>query len=231
MKWEKNIIYKYNVILETGLHIGGLNDTVQIGGIDAPVFKTYKNYETHGTIKVPVIPGSSIKGKIRSLMELKEGHIILDSTNKSFGSHKSCEDPNSCNICKLFGVGANPKSSVFNKSRLIFRDAAPSTETIDNWNKNEDIIEGGEVKGENTLNRITSAANPRFLERVPAGSVFALEIVMTLYDNDDEEELTKKLKEGITLLQDSYIGGSGSRGYGKIRLVEVDVTTKTEKDY
>lgn len=238
MKWLKNIVYNYKIELETGLHIGGLKDTVKIGGTDSPVFKTYKRYEEDGEFRlVPIIPGSSIKGKIRSLLELKHATIYAKKPENNRDAIKigdnwiKYETPESKMIPILFGTGAKDKSEEFNRSRLIFRDSVPTAETIKDWEQNEDIIEGGEVKGENTLNRITSAANPRFIERVPAGSVFDLEIILSIYENDNEEELKKKLEEGIDLLKDSYLGGSGSRGYGKIKIEKKSETIKASKDY
>ena len=228
MKWIKNIIYNYTVTLETGMHIGGLKDAVEIGGIDSPVIKIYRKYNIDGEekrIKVPIIPGSSIKGKIRHLLELEESHI----TDK--GEPKQCENSNDCNICKLFGRGADDKKQGDNLNRLIVRDAYPTKETVENWEEKEDIIEGGEIKGENTINRITSTANPRFIERVPAESIIELELILSLYENDKEDELKNLIEKGINKLKDSYIGGSGSRGYGKVKVEKIKEEERNSEYY
>ena len=65
----------------TGLHIGGNNDEIKIGGIDNPVIKNPLTNE-------PYIPGSSLKGKIRSLIEwqfnaMTEDGKPADVTNKN----------------------------------------------------------------------------------------------------------------------------------------------------
>lgn len=227
MKLLKNIIYKYKIELKTGMHIGGIKEAVKIGGTDAPVIRSYKRLnEQKDPEYMPIIPGSSLKGKLRSLLDIKEGHI---DKNKDI---KTCPDAKEnggepCPICTLFGIGASDKTKEFIKSRLVFRDAYPTKETMDWWNSTEEIVEGTEVKGENVINRITSTANPRFIERVPAGSKFDGEIILSIYEKDKEEELKAKLEEGIELLKDSYLGGSGSRGYGKI---DINIENSIEKN-
>jgi len=233
MRLLKNIIYSYEIELKTGMHIGGTKEAVKIGGVDNPVIRSYKRINEKGNPEyVPIIPGSSLKGKLRSLLDLKDGHIPKNSKEDI----KTCpdakkEDGTPCLICTLFGIGASDKSEEFIRSRLIFRDAYPTDDTLKWWDKSEEIVEGTEVKGENVINRVTSAANPRFMERVPAGSKFEGEIILSIYEGDDEEKLKNKLKEGIELLKDSYIGGSGSRGYGKIEFRITSAKEKNAEDY
>jgi len=75
-----------------------------------------------------------------------------------------------------------------------------------------------EYKAENTINRMTSAANPRFMERVHKGSEFDVEFVLQVFsmDSDKGQGNFEKLVKAIRLLEDSTLGGGGSRGSGKV---------------
>jgi CRISPR-associated protein Csm3 len=194
------------IILETGLHIGGSKSSLDIGGLDSPVIKTPQG--------VPYIPGSSLKGKIRSLLGIQEGSIEVenDSTllKKMFG-FPGVQDKNDKN--RIIGAEI---------SRLIFRDAVLN---LDAFNSN--FIEKGaildtaftEAKWENKIDRKSGKAEGglRQIERVPAGAKFVFEIVVNVFD-EDQEDIVSKLKEGIELLENNYLGGSGSRGYGKVKI-------------
>ncbi|MGC8981793.1 MAG: type III-A CRISPR-associated RAMP protein Csm3 [Minisyncoccia bacterium] len=213
-KIQKNLIINWKIEVLTGLHIGGIKEGVKIGGTDNPVIKTYvkykKNENDKGTlIELPYIPGSSIKGKMRSLLEYyyygQEDRMDL--------------------IKKMFGVSPNEKnendSSQKYFTRVIFRDAYPTIEWIEKL-ATEDIYQKGiEIKGENNIVRETGMANPRFIERVIPGIEFQLETILTIYEGDDENALLNMLKEGFKLLQDSYLGGNGTRGYGKIKVEQI----------
>jgi len=234
--FQKNIIIEGEIKLKTGLHIGGLKETVKIGGTDNPVILGYI-YRNNNLEEVPIIPGSSLKGKIRSLLELKYAKDIKDKDEKregyiQVGSNwiKYRDDELAKLIPKVFGTGASESSNEFNKTRIIFRDSFPTDDTLEWWNKKEEILHGTEIKGENTINRITSAATPRFFERVPAGSKFKFEIILSIYKDDPEDKILQLLKEGFKLLQDSYLGGSGSRGYGKVETI-VNKIIERRKNY
>jgi len=214
LKFEKNILINGTMLCETGLHIGGIDESMEIGGTDSPVILDRIK-------KVPIIPGSSLKGKIRSLLELEYGYA------ENGGVH-SC-DRKDCPICLIFGRGAKEKVDS-GPTRLIVRDAFPTKDTVENWDNNEGILHGTEIKGENTINRITSMANPRFIERVPAGSEFNFEMIYSVYQKEDYDRL-KMLFEGMCLLEDNYIGASGTRGYGKIKFKDLDFKMKSKEDY
>ncbi len=191
MKLVAKHILKGNIKLETGLHIGGAKSSLDIGGLDSPVIKTAKG--------VPYIPGSSLKGKIRSLLALKEGAEDIESESQELKQLFGCPDK---------------------KAMLIFRDAKLDTEAFKKLNFNKDLLasEYTEEKFENVIERTTGkASNPRQIERVPAGAVFNFEIVLNQYDND-VKDLRTILKEGIALLNDDYLGGSGTRGYGQVKM-------------
>ena len=193
--------FLYEIEVVTGLHIGGAKENVEIGGIDNPVIKL-KNFK--GLSDVPYIPGSSVKGKIRSLLELSLGK----------SSVCSCGD---CDICKIFGTsGTTAKHPI----RIRIFDFYPKDETIELW---ENYLEGAytEIKAENTIDRLTSTVRRgglRHMERVIPGSIFEGDIIFRIFDENEDKRLLDLFEEGIKLLQEDYLGGSGSRGYGRIKL-------------
>lgn len=208
MKLIKKHIFRGTIELGTGLHIGGSKSSMDIGGLDSAVIKTANG--------IPYIPGSSLKGKIRSLLAIKEGatHITLPKDKK----HEEYEKGESEPLLKLFGCSDKEKGQ---KSRLIFRDAHLDVAKFKETFANSELLvtEYTEEKFENTIDRLQGkAANGglRQMERVPAGAVFNFEIVLDVYDTDNAEENLKTLKHGFELLENDYLGGSGTRGYGKV---------------
>lgn len=187
----------------TGLHIGAGNDIIEIGGLDNPVIKDRN--------EVPYIPGSSIKGKLRSILEWK-----LEGKVKSDKPHSCDADFEKCPICRIFG--AHMKTDVkLGPPRILVRDATMSKESIG--------LNMTEAKYENTIERITgTAGNPRQLERVAVGAKFDFEIVYRNFMADERSaaEDRELLKEAIKLLEHDYLGGSGSRGSGKVRFAFTD---------
>ncbi|MDI9633606.1 MAG: type III-A CRISPR-associated RAMP protein Csm3 [Methanolinea sp.] len=213
----RNYLVSGTIRLETGLHIGGVAESLKIGGTDSPVIM-------NRITGYPYIPGSSIKGKMRSLLELKHGRKWLSNDGKPH----NCEDPE-CDLCIAFGRGA-AKEIEAGPTRLVVRDSFPTEKTIEAWDEKDDILHGTEIKGENYINRITSRADPRFVERVPAGSEFTCEMVFSVYEPKDEERL-RLLFEGMVLLEDNYLGGYGSRGSGKVSFRDVTLREKLAEDY
>ncbi|HWQ66890.1 MAG TPA: type III-A CRISPR-associated RAMP protein Csm3 [Methanospirillum sp.] len=217
MQLIRNYLIRGEITCHTGIHIGGVSESLKIGGTDSPVIMNRMS-------GLPYIPGSSIKGKMRSLLELKKGTPWLMSD----GTPHKCEDVK-CELCISFGRSAD-KEVKSGPTRLIVRDSHPTEETQKIWKNNDDILHGTEIKGENYLNRITSMATPRFIERVPAGSSFTFEMVFAAYEPEDEERI-KLIFEAMTLLEDNYIGGYGSRGSGKISFEKISLLEKTAEDY
>ncbi len=222
---------KVKVTAKTGLHIGGAKENVEIGGIDNIVekLKVFKpEWDKEKELRdVPYIPGSSFKGKLRSLIEWiekpKNGNSVIALSWE--GSPCQCGE---CIVCKLFGVhqAKNLKEPV----RLRFEDMYPTKETIELWEKN---LEGGfvEIKVENMINRIKGVAeNPRHTERVIAGSEFKGYIMLRIFDKDDYEKFLELLKTGFEMLEDDYLGGSGSRGYGRVKISVEGFEFKEVKD-
>ena len=200
------------IVVRTGLHIGAGNDKVEIGGMDNPIIRNPLTRE-------PYIPGSSIKGKMRSLMEWK-----LDKLKTTGGKVCSCGNSD-CEICRVFG-SANTKSEDAKDrgpTRLIVRDATLSEVWKKKFQDGKAIVE---EKSENSLNRITADANPRPIERVVPGVEFDFEIAYRVIDTGDngvtdEKYFKEVVLEGLKLLQNDYLGGGGSRGNGQIEFKDL----------
>ena len=186
------------IVVETGMHIGGSSAFSAIGAVDSPVVKDTRTNQ-------PMIPGSSLKGKLRTLLAKQYNSSV----------HSSADDDCS-EICNLFG---SAKKNAVTPSRLVFRDMFLGNE--------ESLRKHGltgftEVKFENSINRVTAVANPRQIERVVRGAEFPMEII---YEVKDEESIVsdfRMIREGLTLLEFDYLGGHGSRGYGKVSFTNLD---------
>ena len=218
---------KGRIILESGLHIGAGDTEMHIGGTDNPVIK-------HPHTQEPYIPGSSIKGKVRSLLEMKSGMMP-----RTKGAPLQARDLNGLNveqeeecrkILKLFGSSGadNEEIEKLGPTRVSFADCSLSSE----WRKKvrDERLGLFEVKSENTINRIKGTAeNPRFTERVPAGTKFDFNVSLKIL-SDEEGKLFDYLLGGLKLLEMDSLGGSGSRGYGKIRFEfdDEDIKNKFE---
>jgi len=199
MKQVATKTFKGKIKVLTGLHIGAGNDKVEIGGMDNPIIRNPLNRE-------PYIPGSSIKGKVRSLLEWNEGKVTDGEPCKCGKSD--------CLVCTVFGTANNSKDGDKTRgpTRIIVRDAFLTDEWKEKF-KTGKIIE---EKSENSINRITAKANPRPIERVVPGVEFDFEIVLRILETDKADALVAFVKKGLTLLQNDFLGGGGSRGSGKI---------------
>ena len=202
--------------LVTGLHIGAGNEEMHIGGTDNPVVKNPVN-------RRPYIPGSSLKGKMRSLMEWQAGTVgDTDGRPIGFGYASKIEDSGKRaraeNILKLFGgAPEGDRHDAFIRrigpTRLAFWDC-PLDE---GWTRQ--MVDRGvpltETKMENIIDRIGGAAqHPRTNERVPAGARFDFKLTMRVHDDED---LFPEVLRGLRLVEFTGLGASGSRGYGKVR--------------
>lgn len=200
-------IYKLDlrVKLLSGLHIGGSSENFDIGGSDSNVIRNPITY-------IPYIPGSSLKGKLRSLLEYQYGEIVENDSKLDIVTKNE--------IINLF----EPiDSKDINITRAIFRDLTITEESIKKLEENLGLNTYTEIKAENKINRINGKAdNPRFIERIPSGIEFEGEIVLMTFEGDDEEFLKGKLVEALELLELNYLGGSGSRGYGRVQVINKD---------
>ena len=216
MKLTNIVEIKAKLVLETGLHIGAGDSEMHIGGIDNSVIK-------HPITQSPYIPGSSLKGKIRTLLEWRSGAV----QNAPLTVKDITKNPEEVkNILRLFGISGDTKNSEqevaeIGVSRLAFWDCALDSD----WEKNirDDNQLLTEAKSENTIDRITSTAgNPRQTERVPAGAEFDFKLMLRQFEGDKPELLELVLK-GLKLLELDSLGGSGSRGYGKVKFTKLTV--------
>jgi CRISPR-associated protein Csm3 len=219
MQLIQRIQIKGRIELLSGLHIGMGKDAIEIGGIDSPVVK-------HPHSGMPYIPGSSLKGKLRSLLEWHLGKLELDGN--VWGSSRDGRYDGADPVLRIFGT--THKDWKDGPTRLLVRDAMPSEE----WRK--DIIGRGlpltEEKFENNINRIQGKAGIgiRKIERVPAGALFDFEMVYRVFDLQDggstDRANLKHLLQALQLLELDALGGSGSRGYGRIRFGALEVGGK-----
>jgi CRISPR-associated protein Csm3 len=254
--------------VETGLHIGGGGETLDIGGLDKPVIRDpITNY--------PYLPGSSLKGKLRSILErllnkplnrpgsrdtyryesddLEDGYSEVDEQLIPY------EGARTCKLSRVFGStggsggrnktwvktalaeaqGLEPlgKKTINNESYTSIRGRnAPSRLLVRDCHllpasakKLKEVATGlymTEWKFENGLDRVTAAANPRQLERVPAGSEFKSELIYTVENVSQAKEDLKNLAIALAILEDDALGGHGSRGYGKIRFQHFNLSYK-----
>jgi CRISPR-associated protein Csm3 len=312
IQFQGNLVITGQILCETGLHIGGVSEGIEIGGLENIVIRDPKT-------DLPFIPGSSLKGKMRSLLELSDkdatknilykylfsweevpgndsgrlieflmqnfnigwieaakiskndgGKTIRITNDTNFLSLALNNEKNNVNIeiddgrtdkfivkmedgelniyrhnngkpckcgmctpCMIFGTPAlDPKETMGDRqqgpTRIVVRDCHLTKDSIDELDK-MNIINRTEVKPENTVDRITSEANPRTIERVPKGSVFSFEIVFSIYDDDDYTNFLGVF-HSLRLLEDSYLGGSGTRGSGQVKFKDINIV-KRSVDY
>jgi len=204
IQFQANFLLKGTISCETGLHIGGTSEGIEIGGLENIVIKDPKT-------DLPFIPGSSLKGKMRTLLELS----YKDSSEniiKNEGEPCKC---GKCIPCKIFGSSVPDNKTSKDKcrqqgpTRLVVRDSFTTAVKLET-----------ELKSENTINRITSKATPRSMERVPRGTEFKFEMIFSVYEEEDYSNFLKLL-DSMKLLEDSYLGGSGTRGYGQIQFKNI----------
>jgi CRISPR-associated protein Csm3 len=182
--------------VKTGLHIGGDDSFSAIGAIDSPVVRDPRTRQ-------PIIPGSSLKGKMRTLLARDRGSIP-DKGPKGFAN--DCSE-----ISRLFGSmvkGSDASGEGLQMSRLQFADC---------FLANKDALpQIFENKFENTIDRLTSVANPRQIERVVRGAEFGLDIIYNVEDPEELEEDFANIRIAIELLENDYLGGGGTRGNGRV---------------
>lgn len=225
----KKLIITGEIKVNTGLHIGGGESFAAIGAVNNVVVKD-------PITMLPIIPGSSLKGKIRSLLAKergsfdfsKDGPYIMRLFGGSTRTEKTENNGNAENNSQKAEINTqnedkNSKNSQFYMSRLQFFDCF-----ISNNQELSNVVT--EIKFENTINRQTGAAKPRQVERVVKGSVFKFKLVYNVENEQEIEEDFNILAEGLKLLQLDYLGGNGTRGYGRIAFNNLHVKSVEENE-
>ncbi len=236
LKLIGKLILEGEIVCDTGLHIGAGKGALEIGGADNPVVKD--------AFGMPYIPGSSLRGKLRCLLEQASGmaapsELVYLSKRKGQEVRIHQSDRPDDEICLLFGrnpgrmekVGGDTlESTNATPARLAVYDAPLVNESITPQMRENLDDELTEVKSENAIDRITSQANPRTLERVPAGARFRMRMVLDLLAPEDNA-LPGRLIEALRLLEDDNLGGGGSRGSGRVHFANLKLTWRNRSFY
>lgn len=206
------------LVVKTGLHIGSQVAQMEIGSIDSPVIRDPLTHR-------PYIPGSSLKGKLRALVErsIQDPPIVFNRKGGPGVYRHECSNP-LCPSCRLFGSTAGSRDEQNQPGRLAVRDLFLTEDSAQELERLDTGLLYTEWKFENALDRLTAAANPRQIERVPAGSRFDFQLVYTL---DAAPEIAAedldRIFLGLRLLEDDALGGHGSRGYGRVAFTKIRV--------
>lgn len=237
----KKIRIKGKIKALTGLHIGGSNIGLNIGGIDNTVIRDSFSGQ-------PYIPGSSLKGKMRTLLEKANGLFQKGNMGRDIKNVPYTQPNNVDGLCvvKIFGTTPEDWEKAMKTkepvtrlmkteepvTRLIVRDCKLSKQSAAKIGKlkSTDML-FTELKTEVVIDRITSAAMPRQYERVPAGAVFNMELILNVFHDDNEQDFLKKIFESLLLLQNDYLGGKGTRGSGAVSISIRSVEEKTMAEY
>jgi CRISPR-associated protein Csm3 len=236
LKLIGKLILEGELRCETGLHVGAGKGSLEIGGSDNPVVK-----DAFGR---PYVPGSSLRGKIRALLEQSLGlavpsELVYLSRRKGQEVRIHQSDRPDDEICLLFGrnpgrmervQGENLETAQATPARLAVFDALLDPESITAQMRENLDDELTEVKSENAIDRITSQANPRTLERVPSGARFRTRFVMDVLC-DEDAPLLLRLLEGMRLLEDDSLGGGGSRGSGRVSFGQLRLAWRSRQYY
>ncbi|MFB2934970.1 type III-A CRISPR-associated RAMP protein Csm3 [Aerosakkonemataceae cyanobacterium BLCC-F154] len=255
------LYFKSILLVETGLHIGGGGETLNIGGLDKPVIRD-------PITQHPYLPGSSIKGKLRAILERLlnkplnrfggsgtyryESDDLVDGVTEIDRQYIKFDGARNCEVSRVFGSTGvkcwietevarqegifdekSEKKQIDGKeylkvtgrnapARLIVRDCHLIKESVENLQKIDTGLYMTEWKFENGIDRITAAANPRQVERVPKGAKFNFEMVYTVEDASQAKVDLKNILRAILILEDDALGGHGSRGYGKIKFENLE---------
>lgn len=232
IKLAGRLFLTFDIRALTGLHIGGTGGGIDIGGVDKTVVR-------NPLTNRPYIPGSSLRGKMRSLLEKHLGKVQNQRINNGYihscGATRPVEngarDYPECDICQIFGVTGDAPFAT--PTRLIVRDVQlgdAEARRIEEKARTE--LPYTEIKAEVAIDRVTSQANPRQLERVPAGVCFQdAELVYSLYDGESCDALRDvarlgALADALLLLEDDYLGGAGARGSGRVALERIRVEAR-----
>ena len=219
MKLTTILTIKAQLLCLSGLHIGAGDTEMHIGGIDNTVVRD-------PITQRPYIPGSSLKGKIRCLLECRTGVVQKGGSPLTWRDYLTTGRKDVLQILQLFGTGGDSRMSendalLLGSTRLSFWDCPLTKEWVDSMDRANLLVT--EAKSENSINRIDgTAGNPRYTERVIAGARFDFRLSMKVF-NEEKESLLKMVLSGLRLLEMDSLGGSGSRGYGKVKFKNLTI--------
>jgi CRISPR-associated protein Csm3 len=220
------VILSGKIEAKTGIHIGGSPGTLAIGNVDLPVIRDARTNR-------PYIPGSSLKGKMRSQAE----RCVQAPQNRKIGKNVSIhvaerrEQYDQYWVNPIFGVPGEVDFAIPAPNRLVVRDVPLDPDSEKELLALKTDLPFTEVKWEAAIDRVTAAATPRQIERVPAGAVFSpMELVFSLYLPEDVT-LFDHVLTCLQLVEDDYLGGQGSRGSGKVAFRNLTVTCKRGDTY
>ena len=230
------LVIEGEILCETGLHIGAGKGSLEIGGADNPVVKD--------AFGLPYIPGSTLRGWLRSLLEQSSGlavpaELVYVSKRKGQEVRIHQSDRPGDDVCVLFGrnpgrvervTGETLEAVNVTPSRLAVYDAPLVVESITPQMRENLDDELTEVKSENAVDRITSQANPRTLERVPTGARFRIRLILDVLCEEDKA-LAGRLAEGLRLLEDDALGGGGGRGSGRVKFASLKLAWRGKDFY
>ncbi|MFN0073827.1 MAG: type III-A CRISPR-associated RAMP protein Csm3 [Chloroflexota bacterium] len=213
------LVLSLHIDIVTGLHIGGSQGALAIGGVDSPIIRDPLTQR-------PYLPGSSLRGKMRSLSERSAGLAQTQRINNVY--IHSCQNVD-CEVCAVFGVPAAEMLPA--PTRLIVRDSFLTAASASRLEQARTDLPYAEQKWEAAIDRVTSAATPRQIERVPAGAVFGpAELVYSIYQRGDLERF-RGVVGALQMVEDDYLGGYGSRGGGQVRFTELNLTARSNAAY
>ena len=231
-----HIVISGIIFCKSGIFIGGPDDTLQIGGIDKSVVRNPLTGE-------PYIPGSSLKGKLRSITEKIVSPTLVANRwggdkQKKVWRHE-CDDyveAKECQLCRIFGSTGSEANNNY-PGALLVRDSPLATDEL-----MQDGLAITETKMENAIDRLTSAAHPRTFERVPAEAEFEFELLYRIeslepggilangkvtVDSVRVEEDITHLLNAMNILEKDGLGGNISRGYGSVEF-EVEEFSRSD---
>lgn len=212
-KLTKHIEVSATMMVQSGLRIGAGGSSLEIGGLDNPILR-------HPVTRQPYVPGSSLKGKLRSLLEVNKFRIGNFLEPRATSGPCGC---GGCVVCRLFGCGDVRNAS--EPTRLIFRDCLMLESSIKEL---EPLLSEGvfysEVKAEVTMDRTSGKvgqAGPRSMDRIAAGTRLGVSVTIRVLEGDKEDEMKEALAHALRLLEAEGLGGSVSRGYGQVKFEDM----------
>lgn len=218
MQLLEMLTYEGKIRVESGLHIGAGEGEIKIGGTDKPVIRDSLS-------QLPIIPGSSVKGKMRSLLEWWTGAVGERGQPADLAAaNRANRKDEALTLLKVFGTSGSESATetLGGPTRVSFTDCHLNEKWLESNKQRSQIFLPTEVKMENSIDRVSGTAkNPRNIERVVRGAEFDFKMTCRILNQNERDAVKSLLLHGLSLLQADSLGGSGSRGYGRISFVDL----------